>query len=234
MTELQFGDSNVHRRKNVADHTNGLRVIGAGLPRTGTSSLKNALEILGFGPCHHMTELLKNPEQIDVPTALFYEKLHHLYPQAKLILTVRDSNEQWFECFNNSIAPLWLDNFFFITVYRLRNLRWLSIVARKIAKKWITEYGSIGPHIHELHNAQVIQENKSEDLLVFNVKEGWLPQCRFLNVPIPQDIPFPNGNGPEYVQGKLQRARIIGCCTWTLIAAGLAILIYFLPSLVGY
>ncbi|CAF5058101.1 unnamed protein product, partial [Rotaria sp. Silwood1] len=119
MTELLFGDSNVHRRKNAADHTNNLRVIGAGLPRTGTSSLKTALEILGFGPCHHMTELLKKPEQgeiflrifdgyeadfrellkgyrssVDVPTALFYKELHQLYPQAKLILTVRDTNEQ--------------------------------------------------------------------------------------------------------------------------------------------
>ncbi|CAF5135466.1 unnamed protein product, partial [Rotaria sp. Silwood1] len=104
------------RRKNAADHTNNLRVIGAGLPRTGTSSLKTALEILGFGPCHHMTELLKKPEQgeiflrifdgyeadfrellkgyrssVDVPTALFYKELHQLYPQAKLILTIISS-----------------------------------------------------------------------------------------------------------------------------------------------
>ncbi|CAF1120975.1 unnamed protein product [Rotaria sordida] len=233
MTDLSCEQSKIHRRKTTSNNTDYLRVIGVGLPRTGTSSLKNALEILGFGPYHHMTELLKKPEQgkifaqildgyeadfrellkgyqssVDVPTALFYKELHQIYPKAKLILTVRDSNEQWFQCFKNSIAPIWLDNLFFINIYPLRNLRRLCVVARKMAKKWINEYGEIGPHIHELHNTRVIKENKPDELLVFNVKEGWTPLCKFLNVPIPQDIPFPNGNYPEYVQGRLRIARL--------------------------
>jgi len=107
-----------------------------------------------------MTELLNKPEQVklfarildgykadfrvllkeyrssvDVPTILFHKELHQIFPNAKLILTVRDSHEEWFECFKNSVATVWLDTFFFITIYPLRNLRGLCIVARKIAKK---------------------------------------------------------------------------------------------------
>ncbi|CAF1452463.1 unnamed protein product, partial [Rotaria sordida] len=101
------------------DHADYLRVIGAGLPRTGTSSLKAALEQLGFGPCHHMAELFFKPERrilfsraldghkvdfyeimkgygstVDAPTQSFYKEIHKAYPKAKIILTVRDSGEK--------------------------------------------------------------------------------------------------------------------------------------------
>ncbi|HZS77536.1 MAG TPA: sulfotransferase [Ktedonobacteraceae bacterium] len=105
----------------------GLKVIGAGFGRTGTLSLKFALEELGFGPCYHMSELLKTPEHlplweaasrgeaiewadifagyraaVDWPTCSFYEQLMHAYPQAKFILTVRDP-ESWYESASNTI-----------------------------------------------------------------------------------------------------------------------------------
>lgn len=45
-----------HKRAQIEDTAQGeLQVIGAGLPRSGTTSLKAALEILGFDPCHHMS-----------------------------------------------------------------------------------------------------------------------------------------------------------------------------------
>jgi hypothetical protein len=92
-----------------------LTVIGAGLPRTATTSLKAALERLGFGPCHHMFEILHHPEQgerwrdamsgeapdwdrvfegyraaVDFPAALYWRELASAYPEAKIILTARD------------------------------------------------------------------------------------------------------------------------------------------------
>ncbi len=98
-----------------------LKVIGAGLPRTGTLSLKHALEQLGFGRCHHMTELARNPDRwplwerafdgepveweeifqgfgatVDAPSCFFYREIAERYPEAKVILTVRDPN-RWFE-----------------------------------------------------------------------------------------------------------------------------------------
>jgi Sulfotransferase domain len=97
-----------------------LKVIGAGLGRTGTMSLKYALEQLGFGPCHHMIELIGHPEQfktwervfddepldwedvyagynsaVDAPTCFVYRALAERYPGAKVILTVRDPESWW-------------------------------------------------------------------------------------------------------------------------------------------
>ncbi len=98
-----------------------LKIIGSGLGRTGTFSLKLALEHLGFGKCYHMTELFQNPERVshfqqaeegkkvkwdevfdgynsavDYPAARFYRQLSDHYPEARIIHTYRDP-EEWYE-----------------------------------------------------------------------------------------------------------------------------------------
>ncbi|MGH8933621.1 MAG: sulfotransferase family protein [Egibacteraceae bacterium] len=98
-----------------------LQVIGAGFGRTGTMSLKVALEELGFGPCYHMYELLEHPEQagqweaathwepidwhalldgyragVDWPVCSFYANLMKANPDAKIVLTVRDP-DRWYQ-----------------------------------------------------------------------------------------------------------------------------------------
>jgi hypothetical protein len=105
------------------------RVIGAGFGRTGTSSLKCALEMVGFGPCHHMEEVIKRPAEvktweaaargekvdwgkflrgwgatIDFPSALYYRELMQAFPEAKVILTVRDP-ASWYASVSQTIVP---------------------------------------------------------------------------------------------------------------------------------
>lgn len=105
----------------------GLKVIGAGFGRTGTMSLKVALEELGFNPCYHMTEVYENPEHVELwekathgepvdweeifhgyeatvdwPSAAFYEQLMAEYPETRVILTVRDAG-RWYESTLNTI-----------------------------------------------------------------------------------------------------------------------------------
>jgi Sulfotransferase domain len=95
-----------------------VKVIGAGFGRTGTMSLKVALESLGFGPCYHMTEVFAHPKHtgfwisawrrepadwdgvlggyeaaVDWPASTFYEELMERHPDAKVILSVRDPDE---------------------------------------------------------------------------------------------------------------------------------------------
>ncbi|MCB2098759.1 MAG: hypothetical protein KDE05_14095, partial [Parvularculaceae bacterium] len=103
-----------------------LSVIGAGLGRTGTASLKVALETLGLGKCHHMSEVFGSPEQtdlwvkaahgapdwptifkgygsaVDFPTAAFWRELADYYPDAKIILSLRDP-EKWYESTQETI-----------------------------------------------------------------------------------------------------------------------------------
>ena len=98
-----------------------LQVIGTGVGRTGTHSLKLALEQLGFGKCYHMVELFQRPENViyfekaergeevnwdklfegynsavDYPVARYYKQIIPKYPSAKIIHTVRDP-ESWYQ-----------------------------------------------------------------------------------------------------------------------------------------
>ena len=107
-----------------------MKVIGAGFGRTGTMSLKVALEKLGFGPCYHMTEVFAHPEHthfwlsawrgepadwegvlgdyeatVDWPACTFYEELMERYPGAKVLLSVRDP-DRWYESTRSTIYEL--------------------------------------------------------------------------------------------------------------------------------
>lgn len=204
-----------------------MKVIGAGVGRTGTYSLRIALNQLGFGPCHHMEEVLGNlPTQVplwsaavdgnpdwqaifngynstvDWPTARFYRELQEAYPSAKFILTHR-SPESWADSFSE-------------TIYKLRAGRdqfppemadWLNMSEAVIAQTGFPP-GLNRDQLMEAfvaHNEAVKAAVPPERLLVYQVKEGWEPLCRFLDVPVPAE-PFPRSNNRsefwEIVQGE--------------------------------
>lgn len=192
-----------------------LKVIGAGLGRTGTMSLKLALEQLGFGPCYHMTEVFKNPQAprwwieaaegrpawekifegyaatVDWPNATFYAELADHYPQAKVILTERDP-EAWFRStqatiFADGAAPPIPD---------------FAEMNEKVIRRLFD--GRMHDHDHVIgvylrHNAEVRRRIPAERLLVYDVAEGWEPLCRFLGVDVPQ-APMPKVNSTEEFQ----------------------------------
>jgi len=189
-----------------------LDVIGAGLGRTGTTSLKLALEQLGFVRCHHMSELILHPEQAplweraatdqpvdweevlagyrattDWPACHFYKTLAALYPRAKVILTVRDP-ERWFE---STQATIFKPEFLAATSARpnggfVRDVLLSVFDGRMHDRDHLIE-------VYERHNAEVRRTIAPERLLVYEVSQGWEPLCRFLGVPVPTG-PFPRVN----------------------------------------
>ena len=191
-----------------------LKVIGAGYPRTGTSSLKGALEQLGFGRCHHMREIIMDPASAalwveaaeghpdweaifegyqsctDAPGCSFWRELADYYPDAKVLLSVRDPND-WFD---STQATVFSD--------QMLQKRPGAALDEFFAKVVVQEFGE---HIHdrefmlaqfERHNQEVIAAFPSDRLLVYDVREGWAPLCSWLGVPVPED-PFPHANSRE-------------------------------------
>ena len=104
-----------------------LKVIGAGISRTGTFSFKLAMEKLGFTKCHHMMEVVENPTQAplfiaaakgeptdwedlyqgyqaccDFPSCHFWRELMDAFPTARVVLTVRDP-ENWYKSMSETI-----------------------------------------------------------------------------------------------------------------------------------
>ena len=201
-----------------------LDVVGVGLGRTGTLSLKVALEILGFKPCYHMVEVWANPESmrgwidaadgrpnwealfagyratVDYPGCRFWRELTSAYSQAKVVLTVRDP-ASWFDSTQTTIFS------------QLIRSRVDGSPAAEFLEK--TVWDEFGPHLHdrgymiaafERHMAEVQRAIPPERLLVLDVKQGWQPLCAFLNVPIPSK-PFPRLNSRDELEAKLAATR---------------------------
>jgi hypothetical protein len=191
-----------------------LKVIGAGMGRTGTKTLKFALERLGFGPGYHLNDLIGTPahwpfwEQVadghrsdfetffdpyesavDAPAWRYFHVLSARYPAAKVVLTVRDQS-QWFE---SACATVLSDQ-----------------VGATLAKapppvpKIVNTIGlrGAGPKMRDrdymmrwfdAHNADVRLTIPTERLLVYEVSQGWAPLCGFLGVAVPDEA-FPHAN----------------------------------------
>ncbi len=192
-----------------------LKVIGAGVGRTGTYSMKLALNRLGFGPCHHMEEVASRlPVQlplwqaavagrpdwptiyrgyesaVDWPTARFFRELNATYPDAKFILSHRDPRK-WAESFSETIYTLISK-----ADQAPEHLRdWLAM-ARAVIEQTDIPFGTDIAGLEAAfatHAEAVKAEVPAERLLVHDVKEGWGPLCVFLDVPVP-DEPFPRSN----------------------------------------
>src|SRR5262245_33341374 len=197
------------------------KVIGAGLGRTGTLSLKLALEELGFSQCYHMTEVLARMDDarvwdaaargqpvdwealfrgyqatVDWPGCSFYAELIRRYPEAKVVLTVRDP-DTWYDSARQTIYyvrqafPRWMGPL----VPRLRHFR--RMIDRLVWDGTFHGRFEDKPYAIEVfnrHNEQVRLDVPTDRLLVYQVREGWEPLCAFLGVPVPVDKPFPHLN----------------------------------------
>jgi hypothetical protein len=191
-----------------------ISVIGAGFGRTGTMSLKLALDRLGFGPCYHMTEVFKDPKAsgywesvadgnppdwdtiftgyrstVDWPSATFYKQLADDYPDARVILTERDP-EAWFASTQATIFS--------------RHIRddteddWQRMMLKVICDLFdrrMTDKAKL-IEVYKRHNQEVRRSIAPERLLVYEVSEGWGPLCAFLGVDIP-DEPMPKVNSTD-------------------------------------
>jgi Sulfotransferase domain len=207
-----------------------MRVIGAGLPRTGTLTQKVALEMLGFEPCYHWVNVIADLNQVDVwnraldgdapwdevfagfqatvdwPGGYFWHELMNYYPDAKVLLSVRDP-EKWEPSFRETIWNMCHGESLLRLLSSARGLvdpqwsRYLQLVDRMF---WTGPGVFAGAHETpeqliagaERHNELVEANVPPERLLVWNVSEGWEPLCGFLDVPVPAE-PLPHVNDRE-------------------------------------
>ncbi|XP_076823417.1 uncharacterized protein LOC143469560 [Clavelina lepadiformis] len=206
-----------------------MKVIMAGYSKTGTKSMFTALKRLGYNVydfMEHFQYLEKDWEKIfagngttddfrrmyenvdavtDLPTAYFWEELHKAFPNAKIILTMRESEDRWIESMIKQMKVLQhpLALMFYLSPTYHRMLRFMDncgIVA--LGQVWSKACRPIWPHeinkmvmtmSYRRHNDYILKNAPKDKLLVFSVKQGWAPLCDFLGVEIPSE-PFPHEN----------------------------------------
>ncbi len=189
-----------------------LKVVGAGVGRTGTHSLKVALEQLLGGTCHHMIEVFAHPDevpvwtaaidgkpidwgelmnpytaQVDWPGASFWPELSETNPDALVILSVREP-DSWFKSCSNTI-------FGGIRMLAEQGDEWMAAMVRLLGERFSNDVENRDAMVNafEKHNAAVRAAVPKERLLEWTTGDGWAPICERLGVPVPAD-PFPVTN----------------------------------------
>jgi Sulfotransferase domain len=192
----------------------GLRIIGAGLGRTGTTSLKLALEELLGGPCYHMLEVRERPQDpdlwgdaydgrlpnwdiffdgyvaaVDWPSAPFWPELSEAFPDAPIVLSVRDA-EVWWKSVSSTI-------FIAMATYFAPDAPadgWTRMgrgMLNSFTPAWQNEAGAKAAYLS--YNENVRATAPPDRLVEWTPDDGWDPICAALNVAVP-DHPFPHAN----------------------------------------
>lgn len=200
-----------------------LTVIGTGFGRTGTDSMRNALNILGVGPTHHMFELGTDaplrplwldlaqgatPDWdrlfegynacVDWPSAFYWRELIEFYPDAKVLLTMRPA-ESWWTSFEATI------------------LRYIQSKddPNGLAQLLVADQVFHGRPDDREHAISVYNQNIEEvvatvptgRLLVHCLGDGWQPLCDWLGLPVP-DIAYPSGNTTQELVNKIEASGV--------------------------
>jgi hypothetical protein len=235
-----------------------MRVIGAGFGRTGTASTKRALEILGFGPCHHMEEVIKHPDEVDTwvraargekvdwkafmskwgsavdfPSSLYYRELMEAFPDGKVVLNVR-SVDSWYQSMSETIVPM-------LTRWPNRMITpWLPYISSpgrvmretKLRETVLDRFHSDPAAVKKVftdHIEDVKRAVPAEKLLVFEAKDGWEPLCKFLGVPVPE-VPFPRVNDTAEFKRRVVAATVI---SWVILLFGVSLALTVLRLILG-
>ena len=222
-----------------------IKVFGAGLARTGTMSLKIALEQLGYDNCYHMIELLKDPSRlkylkefhktgktdwdsffadyqsaVDHPVCLYYQEMLKVYPDAKVILTVRDP-ERWYYSVYRTVyrgkpkGPKDIFRMIWNMIWSKDMRRVAPVFMHNDKLIWSGQFQSrfedkdFAIQVYNDHVSAVKAFVPAEQLLVYEIQSGWEPLCAFLGKPVP-DLPFPRANEQDEFNRKMDRLLIDG------------------------
>jgi hypothetical protein len=214
-----------------------LTVLGAGFGRTGTLSLKAALETLGFAPCYHMVEVARQREHarvwaraargesvdwhaffsgyaaaVDWPATAFWRELTLAFPTARIVLTVRDA-AAWYASFRATI----IERTAGLSPPAESPLRAIYDLTHELILRGVFGGGAADEQhareIYEAHNRSVIEAVPTDRLLVYDVAAGWAPLCAFLERSIPSK-PFPHLNTRrnflrQYLGNPARRHRML-------------------------
>lgn len=207
-----------------------LEIVGAGFGRTGTQSLKIALEQLGVGPCYHMMEVFGNVAHIplwaaatsgekpdwetifanyrstvDWPGCAFWQELAALNPRAKVLLSYRDS-DAWYKSFHDTIYQAMQND---IPAEPAWIAQHFAMTRKLIFDQALGGRPDDRNHVircYEEHNDAVRSEISRDRLILYEVGAGWGPLCEALNLPVPEND-YPRTNSTNDFRARMESMR---------------------------
>jgi hypothetical protein len=206
-----------------------VRIVGAGLGRTGTNSLRVALGQLLGAPCYHMFEVFNRPDDIavwqraidgdppdwrdffagfgaavDWPVAAFWREISDAFPDAPVLLSTRRDADEWWASASATIFNLPPVDPDAGTERSAHRRMALDMLSKRFTPGWTD--AETAKRAYEAHNAEVRASVAPERLIDWRPSDGWGPLCVALGVPVP-DEPFPLTNTTEEFRAQLRARR---------------------------
>ncbi|MFJ6837219.1 sulfotransferase family protein [Streptomyces sp. NPDC091209] len=214
-----------------------LKLINAGLGRTGTTSLQVALERLGLGPCFHMFEIVDDEQRlaqweriicdgerpdwaalydgytsaVDGPSTVYYQQISEALPGTRVVLTVRDA-EGWYKSTYDTLYQFALRTMEHPPEPGSRQARLFRVVNALVWEGLFDGRFSDKDHaieVYHRHTEDVVRALGADNVLVYDVKQGWEPLCAFLGAEVP-DEEFPRANSSEEMRQRIAQAAGAG------------------------
>ena len=234
-------------------------IIAAGFGRTGTMSLKIALEKLGYGPCYHMKEIIEDSSQSDFwqrvyyggkyswgelfekynsstdnPVCEFWEEILKEYPNSKIILNTRNP-EAWLKSIKETIFLVRVNVPFGVSFMFNTFLRKRKSVMSKVTSMifgYGENYNTSDEHIIKTFNdwnKKVEERCPKDKFLKWEIKEGWKPICQFLGIETPNED-FPRVNDTQEFKDRINKLNIVGYVIFFLLISLLMALVYYFKT----
>ncbi|MGW3820589.1 sulfotransferase family protein [Streptomyces sp. NPDC005046] len=210
-----------------------LKLINTGLGRTGTTSLKAALDRLGLGPSFHMFDIVGDEERltrwekivcdgqrpdwaavfdgytsaVDGPCAVYYRQISEAFPDAKVILTVRDA-DSWYRSTHDTLYQFALRSMQNPPPPGSQQARLFRVTSTMV---WDGLFGGRfadkdhAIEVYHRHNEDVVRTLGADNVLVYDVHQGWEPLCAFLGIEAPGED-FPRANDSASMRRRIAQA----------------------------
>ena len=202
-----------------------LRVVGAGLGRTGTHSLQIALQQLLGAPCYHMLEIIEHPEfipawqdavdgkpvdweavmngysaAVDWPAAAYWRELAEWNPDAIILLSTRSRTDAWWKSANDTIFEISRREAPPVAALQAQQKMAVDMLTKTFTPNWSNEADA--KKAYELHNETVRATAPRDRVVEWQPNDGWEPICSALSLPVP-DEPFPHVNSTAEFRAML-------------------------------
>lgn len=171
----------------------------------------------------------------DQPLCYLMPEVLTAFPDARFILTIRDSQQSWwdsyYEVFNVQLRTDWYRRFYRFLIFWIGFQRRMDDEVQLFQQRCANNFGAFDAELYTKHNDAVKAAVPKDQLLVYNVKQGWEPLCKHLGVAVPA-APFPNLNDRKTMQRIMLGVQVFGACTWVFYAglAGIAVYLAAKPA----
>lgn len=177
------------------------------------------------------------PSVMDAPTILYADKMFEQFPDCKVVCPIFEY-KKWYPSMCSITSMICQSKIFYLSTLIFNETKMFRrdymprLLNNKIKEFLNKKDETFSKRYYNARLEYIKKIVPKEQLLVFDVRDGWNPLCKFLNVPVPKDVPFPNSNNRKSVQFDVKKL-IVKDGMWR-VCLRMVVFIVFVAAIVRF